>query len=318
MTRARTQLLEDVVSNLEEAGFVLSSKCDVRPSCFDLVARKGDKLILIKVFDNIDALTKEDAMTLQLVAHFFNASPLIIGTKTRRGPLDDGVVYKRYGISAIAPSSFLRMIKEEQMPRVFSQKGGRLVAIDGKRLRKARLSRSMTQEELAGCVEVSARVILAYEHGEMDTSLEVAEGLESVLETDLVIPIDLMSSQVVAEPVLPEPHDEVPDLEQKVNEFFERLGMRVIWTDRAPFHVAAKEDGLPLISGVGSLHSWSLKRRIDILRSVSDVTKTEALLIVDDGVAEETVSELPVIRRVELEEIDKSRELKKIIEERSG
>lgn len=319
MTRARAKLIEEVITSLDDAGFELSSTCDVRPTCFDLVARKGDKLILIKVLDNIGALTREDAITLQLVAHFFNATPLVIGRKTSRGPLLEGVVYKRYGVSAIAPSSFTKIILEEQMPRVFSQRGGRLVVIDGKRLKQARLSKNMTQEELAGCVRVSARVILAYEHSEMDASLDVAQELERVLETDLIIPIDLMGRSTPPKPITTSPVVEnVSELEQKVNEFFERLGMKVLWTDRAPFHVAAKEKSRPLISGVGSLRSWTLKKRVDILRSVSDITKSDAVLIVNDGVVEECVADLPVIRQVELQEIDKSHELRKIIAERSG
>jgi putative transcriptional regulator len=319
MTKARTQLISDVVLNLERAGFALSSQCDVRPSCFDLVARKGSKLILIKILVNIDALSKEDAHALQLVAHFFNATPLIVGGKTRRGILDEGVLYKRYGISAITPTSFLRMIAEEEMPREFIQRGGRFVAIDGHRLRETRLSQSLTTEQLADCVQVSTRAILAYERNEMDVSTEVAQELEEVLETDLIIPIDVMHRDFGEAPISrPDHAQSIPDLEQRVNEFFERLGMRVLWTDRAPFHVAAKEEGPPVMSGVGSLRSRVLQRRVEILRSVSDVTDSETVIIVEEGSADESLSDLPVIRQVELEEIEKTRELKKIMEERSG
>ena len=66
MTKARTQLAQELISQLDKAGFSLSSQCDVRPSCFDLVARKGEQLLLVKVLVNIDALTKEDADALQL------------------------------------------------------------------------------------------------------------------------------------------------------------------------------------------------------------------------------------------------------------
>lgn len=318
MTRARTQLIDDVVHNLEQAGFALSSQCDVRPSCFDLVARKGSKLILIKILVNIDALSKEDAHALQLVAHFFNATPLIVGGKTRRGILEEGVLYKRYGISSITPKSFLRMIAEEEMPREFIQRGGRFVAIDGQGLRETRLSQSMTTEELAECVQVSARAILAYERNEMDVSTEIAHELEEVLETDLIIPIDVMHRDFVGEPITrPDSVRAIPDLERRVNEFFERLGMRVLWTDRAPFHVAAKEDGPAVISGVGSLRSRVLHKRVEILRSVSDVTESDTVIIVEEGKAEESLSDIPVIRQVELEEIDEPRDLKKIMEERS-
>lgn len=318
MTKARTQLIHDVKSHLVDAGFDISTQCDVRPSCFDMVARRGDKLILIKTLANIDAFTKEDAIALQLVAQFFNAIPMIVGKSTRRGTLSEGVVYKRYGVPTITAHSFGSIIVDEEKPREFIQRGGRFVSIDGAKLKEVRLSRDMTQETLADCIQVSARAVLAYEKDEMEVSADVAERLESVLETDLVIPVDLLS-HVSLERDLPNtstPPD-APDLAQRVNDFFEKLGMSVMWTDRAPFHVAAKEEGPPLMSGVGSIKSWALQKRVEILRSVSKVTDSDAVIIVEEGESDECLSDLPVIRQVELDEIDKPRELKKIIEERS-
>ncbi|TXT56996.1 MAG: hypothetical protein BAJATHORv1_20594 [Candidatus Thorarchaeota archaeon] len=317
MTKARSQLLQEVATHLEEAGFDLSSQCDVRPSCFDLVARKNDRLILVKVLANIDSLTRDDAMALQTVAHFFNATPLIVGMKTRRGHLDSGVVYKRYGVSTIAPHSLKSVIAEQQLPREFIQRGGRFVAIDGAKLKEIRMQHELSQEDLAQCVQVSARAILAYEKDEMDVSSDVAEQLEEVLETDLVIPIDILSGKVKELHQQLDP-DQIPNLERRVNEFFERIGMRVLWTDRAPFHVAAKEKGPPLISGVGSLKSWGLKKRVEILKSVSKVTESNAVIIVEEGKSKDQVSDLPVIRQLELREIERARDLKKIIEERAG
>jgi putative transcriptional regulator len=319
VTKDRNQLILEVIHYLEEAGFDPSSECDVRPSCFDLVARKDNQLLFVKVLANIDALTKDNALSLQTVAHFFNATPLIIGKKTRRGSLDEGVVYQRYGLSTIAPRSFHNMMSERKMPREFIQRGGRFVAIDGTKLKEIRLARNMTKEDLAKCVQVSARAILAYEKDEMDVSVEVAERIEKVLETDLVIPIDVLIRQLSQESPIPTiTHHEPLDLESRVNEFFERLGMKVLWTDRAPFHVAAKEDDQPIMSGVGSLKSQSLQKRMEIIRSVSEITESDAVIIVEEGCAEESVSELPVIRQLELDDIEEPRELKKIIDERSS
>jgi predicted transcriptional regulator len=57
---------------------------------------------------------------------------------------------------------------------------------------------------------------------------------------------------------------------------------------------------------------------MEILKSVSKVAESDAVIIVEEGQSEENVADLPVIRQLELDEIDKPRELKKIIEERSG
>jgi putative transcriptional regulator len=310
--------MEEVTSHLVEAGFDVSTQCDVRPSCFDMVARRGDKIILVKTLANIDAFKKDDAIVLQLLAQFFDAIPLIVGKTARRGALDDGVVYKRYGVPTIAPRSFESMIVEEQQPREFIQRGGRFVSIDGEKLKEVRLSLNMTQEELADCIQVSARAVLAYEKNEMAVSVEAAEKLERELETDLIIPVDLLSSVAIPkdQPQTAAPIENV-DLAQRVNDFFEKLEMNVMWTDRAPFHIIAKEVGPPLMSGVGSIRSRALKKRVEIIKSVSEVTESDAVIIVEEGKTEEAVSDLPVIRQLELEEIDEPRELKKIINERS-
>ncbi len=318
MTKARTQLIQEVTANLEEAGFDISTQCDLRPSCFDMAARRGDQLVLIKMLGNIDAFTQEDAMALQLVAQFFNAVPLIIGKKTRRGILDDGVVYRRHGVSTVAPHSFHNLIIQEEKPREFIQRGGKFVAIDGAKLKEVRLSRSMTQEELAGCIQVSARAILAYERDEMDVSTDVAERLEKELETDLVIPIDLLTDKSIRTDLSQSGTSaDMPYLAQRVNDFFEKLGMTVWWTDRAPFHAVASEKIPPLMSGVGSLRSWTLQKRMEIMKSVSKVTESDAVVIVEEGQADVCVSDVPVIRQLELDDIDKPGELKKIIKERS-
>ncbi|MBS3793663.1 MAG: transcriptional regulator [Candidatus Thorarchaeota archaeon] len=317
MTKSRVQLIQEIKSQLDDAGFNLSTKCDVRPTCFDMVARRGNQLLLIKVLTNVDALTKEDALALQLVAHFFEATPVIIGRKTRRGKLDTGVVYRRYGVPTIEPKSFNSIVTEKDMPKEFIQRGGRFVSIDGAKLKDLRQSRSMTKEELADSVEVSTRTILSYEKDEVDVSKDVAERLEQVFDADLVVPLNLFEEEVIQRKDVSPQEPSPATFESRVNEFFKKLGMRVLWTDRAPFHLAAKEEGPPLMSSVGSIRSWALKKRTDILRSVSDVTDSSAVIIVEEGKAEECLAELPVIRQLELGDIEKPDELKKIIAERS-
>jgi predicted transcriptional regulator len=57
---------------------------------------------------------------------------------------------------------------------------------------------------------------------------------------------------------------------------------------------------------------------MEILKSVSKVAESDAVIFVEEGQSEETVSDLPVIRQLELDSIEKPQELKKIIAERSS
>ncbi len=57
---SRSALVGNITAMLEDAGFVVSDRCAIRPKSFDLAARRGEDLTLLKVLGNIDAF---DAQT---------------------------------------------------------------------------------------------------------------------------------------------------------------------------------------------------------------------------------------------------------------
>ncbi|MEM3594735.1 MAG: hypothetical protein QXS27_08380, partial [Candidatus Jordarchaeaceae archaeon] len=60
MTPERREIIQDIKNILLRAGYRVTVNTDLRPSCFDIVARRGESLLLLKVHENIDAF-KEDA-----------------------------------------------------------------------------------------------------------------------------------------------------------------------------------------------------------------------------------------------------------------
>jgi len=58
-------LADQVVEVLTHAGFKVSSRCYLRPRSFDLAARKGDLLILLKILSNIDGLNERTALEIR-------------------------------------------------------------------------------------------------------------------------------------------------------------------------------------------------------------------------------------------------------------
>ena len=78
MMHDRKSLISIVEQTLEDSGYIVSTFCDFRPSCFDIVARKKYTTLLIKVLYNVDAFRAEDAEELSYLANILKAIPIIV------------------------------------------------------------------------------------------------------------------------------------------------------------------------------------------------------------------------------------------------
>ena len=95
---SRTALVGNITAMLEDAGFLVSERCSVRPKSFDLAARRGEDLVLLKILGNIDAFTGETGAELRRLGDYLSATPIVIGLRTRNEDLEPGVVYFRHEI----------------------------------------------------------------------------------------------------------------------------------------------------------------------------------------------------------------------------
>src|SRR5271170_1147978 len=100
--RSRERWIEQVQQMLERAGFYVADTHGVRPSSFDLAARRDSTLLLVKVLKNIDALDAEEAARLLELGRLFPALSIVIGQTSGASELDPGVVYTRYGVPIIS------------------------------------------------------------------------------------------------------------------------------------------------------------------------------------------------------------------------
>src|SRR6266568_1799115 len=94
----RDRLLEETREALAKTGFFLSRPHGERGLSFDLVARRDDTLLIVKVLQNVDALARETAHELKVIARTLEGSPLVVGERTGTGALEDGVIYNRFGV----------------------------------------------------------------------------------------------------------------------------------------------------------------------------------------------------------------------------
>src|SRR2546430_1341098 len=111
----RDRVLDATRKGLAKTGFFLSHPHGARGLCFDLVARRDDTLLIVKVLQNVDGLNKETARELLDISRILEGSPIVVGERSGTGPLEDGVLYSPLRVAVLSPRT-LADFRQERVP----------------------------------------------------------------------------------------------------------------------------------------------------------------------------------------------------------
>ncbi|MGI0131722.1 MAG: transcriptional regulator [Thermoplasmata archaeon] len=343
MELPREQTIERIRAILESAGFYVSDAHSIRPTSFDLLARRDSLLLIVKVLKNIDALDPEEARRLRELSALFPAAPILVGQTSGALELEAGVVYNRYGIPIVVEESLSDLLLKGLPPFLFSSPGGIFARIDGARLRVLREARQLSLGALASVAGVSRRTIQLYEEG-AGAEVSVVERIETYLGEPVAMPIDLLPRRSAT----PENAGGTPPTARSTPKgsragepsgagvrpmartgdrmrdvvFHELGGMgwEVTVTIRCPFDAftrsRAREDEEILLTTVGSLRS--AQHRADVLQGLARVAEGHALFILREEGARRSIDGLPVMTLRELQRLQGRDELLETISEREN
>ncbi|RLI78982.1 transcriptional regulator [Archaeoglobales archaeon] len=286
-------IVNSIVKILDKVGFILTDIVETKPRCFDIVARKGDVVLLIKVLYNIDSLKPEMAEEMKTIAKLLNASPIVVGERFKFDYLERGVVYNRYGLPVINTATFYDFIVEKTPPMIYSAPGGHYVKLDSEKIREARERIGVSLGDIAKALGVSRRTVKKYEEG-IDTSIENALKLEELLGTYIIKAIDLLS--FVQDEVRGKKEIKT-DLKGKEEEIVEQLrciGVEVHPLKHAPFDVVSKAEDDSVLTGVKQIKE--IEKRARILGKVSTVLSTKAAYIVERSIKKDINSVVFVMK----------------------
>ena len=313
MTRDR--LIADVREILGKTGFYLSERHGERGLCFDFVARRDDLLLVVKVLQNVDALTKETADELRVIARTLRAGPVVVGERSGGGSLEEGIVYSRFGVPIVSRRTFSDFFEEGVPPFIYSAPGGIYVKLDTDLLRRARGEEQFSLGRLAEIAGVSRRTIQMYLDG-MSASIEVAKRLEEFLEEPVVLPADPFS--YVEEPPLPTPPvSTLETLERELFDRLKRLGYDVLPTLRSPFDAFTQHADTTLLTGVERADA-SIDRKAEVMSNIGRVVERDAVMFVEKRTIRMSIRGLPVIAREELKKARNRDAVEDLIAERKG
>ena len=172
---------------------------------FDVAGRR-EYTLLVKTLLNIDSLLEHQAMSLRVASTFLSAHPLIVSVKNNRSKLLDRLIYSRFGLPVVTPSTFEELLFEDALPYVYSIKGKHVVSIDKERMRKRRKELGYTMEQLAKKIDVSTKTIYEIETGRVNPTLETVEKLEKVLNESLKSRYTLSATKIERTYIEPPTH----------------------------------------------------------------------------------------------------------------
>ncbi|MFB6120091.1 MAG: transcriptional regulator [Halobacteriaceae archaeon] len=314
---SRSALVENVTAMLTDAGFTVSDQCAIRPKSFDVAARRGEELILAKILGNIDAFDAESGAEMRRLGAYLDATPLLIGLRTRDEELEREVVYFRHGVPVLSPDTAMDLFVEGVPPMIYAAPGGLYINIDGELLADEREERGWSLGRLASELGVSRRTVSKYEDG-MNASVEVAIELEELFEAPLTGPVDVLDGAEEVRDTEPTPDD--PDAEpadRPIVAVLRRAGFEVHPTVRAPFKaVGEDEDGAEnLLTGHSELTESAVKRA-RLMSSLGQVTGTRSVYFVEKT-RRESIDGTALIEREEAEDIQDRDELRDLLRERA-
>jgi transcriptional regulator, XRE family len=307
---------------LEDAGFVVSDRCAVRPKSFDIAARRGKDLVLLKILGNVDALDNATGAEMRRLGTYLDATPLVIGIRTRDQDLKPGVVYFRHGVPVFSPDTAVDLFVEGIPPLIYAAPGGLYVNIDGDLLEDERQDRGWSLGRLASELGVSRRTVSKYEGG-MNASIEVAIQLEDVFDEPFSNPVEVMDGAEAVRDAEPTPDDPDPESNDKhVIHVLTQAGFTVHPTVRAPFKTVSEDDesrqeSMPLLTGHSSF-TESARKRARIMSSISEVTRTRAVYFTKNHAKHESIQRTALVSCEELNEIKDPTEIRELIRSRSA
>ncbi len=316
----RGALVENVSAMLQDAEYVVSDRCAIRPKSFDLVARRDDSILFLKILGNIDAFDRTIGVEMRRLSELFGGTALVIGMRSRDEELKPSVVYFRHGVPVISPDTAFDLFIEEVDPLIYAAPGGLYVSIDSDIIEDERRDRGWSLGQLADELGVSRRTVSKYEDG-MNASIDVAMRLEELFEAPLTRPVSLIEDEedsLVTEHQQPI-EDEDPLPEGRTVKLLTHAGFRAHAITRAPFRAIGEDDegdkGVVLTGQ--SEYNRTAKKRARIMGSISRVTDSQSVYIVERA-REDSIEGTAIVERQEVENIDESDDLRAMIDSRAG
>lgn len=311
---SRDALIDTARTILGRAGYRLSPPMSLRSVCFDIVGRKDNVMLIVKILGNVDALSRENAEEMKVLSEMLGATPLVIGEKSSAGVLDPGIVYSRFDIPIISNDTLSDYVLRGEAPYVVAAPGGLYVKLDGSLLREIREGRDISLGTLAEVAGVSRRTIQMYETG-MGAMIDAALRIEEFLDAPIIRPVDPFEFK--GDRVK---RHELSGEEQSGSAVLNHLlgmGFFVTPVTRSPFEALTRDNRTVILTGLGG-DTDKVLHKAAVASEISLIFGKHSVIIVDDEKSPGNIKSTVIVTKKELKHMEDKGELTDLVLTRRG
>lgn len=272
--------------------------------CFDIAAKR-ENLLLIKTLMNVDALSKDQAMSLQTMSYFLSAYPFVVSVKNNREILDDKIVYSRFDLPVVTPKLFGEILKEE-ISIVHSAKGRHTTEINSFALREKRKELGYSMEQLADIIGISKKAVYEIENKRVNPTQETVRKLEVRLNITLGMPMEMKTGKAV----YLKPRNESQD---RVSKELIRIGVDNSVVYSAPFDIVGRENFSVITRSFQD--TSKIRKEVQAIKKLSTMFSSFAVFIAGKS-REKSIDGIPVILEGDLPEIESPEEFEELLLEK--
>ncbi|MEM3373075.1 MAG: helix-turn-helix domain-containing protein [Candidatus Anstonellales archaeon] len=169
-----------IIANELNIDFTLVSSIN---SCFDLIF-KSEKLMFLKVYENINSFSSEIAKSLKTISLIFSANSFIIAQRdSKETRLAHDTIYIRHGLPVFSPHGFYHYLKKDCLfAEKYKKKGYK---IDTEKMKALRSEMNLSYTALSQYVGISAKMLYLYENNRVLISAEKLRILEKFFNQKL-------------------------------------------------------------------------------------------------------------------------------------
>jgi len=285
----KSNLLESLAIFLLKDGFTVKT---LTRSCFDLLARKKDLIILIKALEDANAVMESHVQEMDKVSSYMAATPLIVAEKAG-SLLENNVIYSRFGMTTLNVTTFINCVRSKY-PLVRRTQAGLTISISGNRLKEKREAFGYSLNALSKKVGVTSRMIAKYETGNAEITIQKAKKLHDIFGTQVFEEINIFTRI----------HNAPASHGSKIVMKYVQLGFDASDTHNTPFDIIAKKGHELILTEVGD------KQRPD-LSSLSRLLDADKLVIF----RRKRPKDVPALTQQEFLEFQEANKLIKFLKE---